>query len=84
MTPAVIVEARDIHFAFGRTPALRGASIAVDGRVLRLARAGNPSADDPGRRARAVAAGLVASLLIVASTLPVLTRITGPETARTD
>ena len=31
-----------------------------------------------------VAAGIVASLAIVASTLPVLTRITGPETARTD
>jgi hypothetical protein len=31
-----------------------------------------------------VAAGLVASLAIVASTLPVLTRITGPATARND
>jgi hypothetical protein len=31
-----------------------------------------------------VAAGIVASLAIVASTLPVLTRITGPENARTD
>ncbi|TAM85891.1 MAG: ABC transporter permease, partial [Jatrophihabitans sp.] len=31
-----------------------------------------------------VAVGILASLAIVASTLPVLTRITGPETARTD
>ena len=31
-----------------------------------------------------VVAGLIASLAIIASTLPVLERITGPETARND
>jgi hypothetical protein len=31
-----------------------------------------------------VAAGVVASLGIIASTFPLLTRVTGPETARND
>ncbi|WP_406069927.1 ABC transporter ATP-binding protein [Micromonospora sp. NBC_01638] len=34
---SVVIEARDVEFSFGRTPALRGASIAVDaGEVLAI------------------------------------------------